>query len=85
MIPLKPLTIFSLDERDRNQNVFPFSLSVASMEVNMMIRYSIVSTRHLWPEVQSNSDYHFQTGAIRINNQRCNENCTLSTRENSDG
>ena len=60
------------DERDRNQNVFPFSLSVASMEVNMMVRYIV--SQEWWPEVQQ-QDYHFQTGAIRINNQKCNENC----------
>ena len=60
------------EQRDRNQNVFPFSLSVASMEVNMMIRYIV--SQEWWPEVQQ-QDYQFLTGAIRINNQKCNENC----------
>lgn len=55
-----------------NQNVFPFSLSVASLEINMMIRY--ITSHEWWPEVQQ-QDYHFLTGSIRINSQKCNENC----------
>lgn len=60
------------EQRDGNQNVFPFSLSVASMEVNTMVRYIV--SQEWWPEVQQ-QDYHFLIGSIRINNQKCNETC----------
>ena len=60
------------DQRNSNQNVFPFSLSVASMEVNMMIRYMV--SQEWWPEVQQ-QDYQFLTSSIRINNEKCNSNC----------
>ncbi len=60
------------DQRDSNQNVFPFSLSVSSMEINMMIRYII--SQEWWPEVQQ-QEYQFLTGSININNKKCNENC----------
>jgi len=62
------------ERRVGNQNVFPFSLSVASMEINMMIRY--ITSQEWWPEVQQ-QDYHFLTGSIRIDNQKCNENCVF--------
>jgi len=62
------------EQRGGNQNVFPFSLSVASMEINMMIRY--ITSQDWWPEVQQ-QDYHFLTGSIRINSQKCNENCVF--------
>ena len=60
------------EQRDTNQNVFPFCLSVASMEVNMMVRYMI--SQEWWPEVQQ-QDYQFLTGAVAINNQKCGESC----------
>lgn len=71
-----PAYINNLPEEQRggNQNVFPFSLSVASMEINMMIRY--ITSQEWWPEVQQ-QDYHFLTGSIRINSQKCNENCVF--------
>ena len=59
-------------QRNRNQNVFPFALSVASMEVNMMIRY--ITSQEWWPEVQQ-QDYQFLTGFLKINNQKCNKEC----------
>ena len=61
-------------QSNKNQNVFPFSLSVASMEINMMVRYIV--SQEWWPEVQQ-QDYHFLTGNIRINNQKCHENCVF--------
>ncbi len=60
--------------RSENQNVFPFSLSVAAMEVNQMIRYIISSD--WWPEVQQ-QDYQFLTGSIKINNQKCRKHCVF--------
>jgi len=65
---------FPKEQRDRNQNVFPFSLSAASMEINAMIRY--ITSQKWWPEVQQ-QDYQFLTGSIRINNQECNESCVF--------
>ena len=60
------------EQRNRNQNVFPFSLSVASMEINMMIRYII--SKKWWPKVQQ-QNYQYLTGSIRVNNYKCNKNC----------
>ncbi len=60
------------EQRDSNQNVFPFSLSVASMEVNMMLRY--ILAQEWWPHVQQ-QEYQYLTGAIRISNQKCSKNC----------
>ena len=60
------------EQKNSTQNVFPFSLSVASMEVNMMIRY--ITAQDWWPEVQQ-QDYHFLTGLLKINNKNCNEHC----------
>ena len=60
------------NQHDNNQNVFPFSLSVASMEINMMLRYIV--SQYWWPKVQQ-QDYQFLTGSIRINNEKCSENC----------
>lgn len=64
----------SEEQGNRNQNVFPFSLSVASMEINTMIRY--ITSQKWWPEVQQ-QDYQFLTGSIRINNRECNESCVF--------
>ncbi len=62
------------DQRDNNQNVFPFSLSVAGDEVNMMIRYII--SQSWWPGAQQ-KDYQFLTGLYRIHNQKCKETCVF--------
>ena len=59
-------------ERDRNQNVFPFSLSVAGMEVNLMIRYILSSD--WWPLVQQ-QDYQFVTANMRTINEDCHPYC----------
>lgn len=62
------------EQRNRNQNVFPFSLAVASDEVNMMIRYIIA--KDWWPEVQQ-QDYQFLTSSVTINNNKCSVNCVF--------
>lgn len=62
------------NQSNSNQNVFPFSLSVASMEVNMMIRYII--SQKWWAEAQQ-QEYQFLTASIKINNQQCHENCVF--------
>lgn len=70
------------EQRDRSQNVFPFSLSVAGMEINMMIRY--ITSQEWWPEIQQ-QDYQFLTGSIRINNQKCNEGCVFQKERTAKG
>ena len=60
------------NKQNNNQNVFSFSLNVASMEVNMMIRYII--SQEWWPEVQQ-QEYQFLTGLNKINNDKCNDHC----------
>lgn len=62
-------------ERDRNQNVFPFSLSLASMEVNLMLRYII--SDDWWPNMQQ-QDYQFLTGKITVNNEQCEPHCSIN-------
>ena len=64
-------------ERDRNQNVFPFSLSVASMEVNLMIRY--ILSPDWWPLVRQ-QDYQFVTAHLRTINEVCEPHCSFQDR-----
>lgn len=65
------------EERSRNQNVFPFSQSVAGMEVNLMLRYLLAED--WWPEVKQ-QDYQFVTGENRIINEECHPNCSFRKR-----
>ena len=60
------------EQRDRNQNVFPFSLGVAANELNLFVRYLI--GEEWWPEVQR-QEYQFLTGAIGISNDKCQPHC----------
>ena len=61
-----------LEQRNSGQNVFPFSLSVASMEINLLVRYLVA--QDWWPEVQQ-QDYQFLTGSIRLNEEKCHSHC----------
>ena len=61
-------------ERNRNQNVFPFSLSVAAMEVNLMIRYML--SPDWWPLVRQ-QDYQFVTADLRTINSECDPHCSF--------
>ena len=61
-------------ERNRNQNVFPFSLSVAAMEVNLMIRYML--SPDWWPLVRQ-QDYQFVTADLRTVNKECDPHCSF--------
>lgn len=65
------------DERTGNQNVFPFSQSVAGMEVNLLLRYLIA--KDWWPAVQQ-QDYQFVTGQTRVSNDDCHPNCSFRQR-----
>ena len=60
-----------------NQNVFPFSLGVAAMAVNLMLRYVI--GQEWWPPVQQ-QDYQFQTGKITVTNEECSTQCAFRVR-----
>ena len=65
------------EERLGNQNVFPFSLGVAGMEVNLMLRYLLAAD--WWPLVRQ-QDYQFVTAETRIINDECHPNCSFRQR-----
>ena len=65
------------EERVGNQNVFPFSLGVAGMEVNLMLRYLLAAD--WWPLVQQ-QDYQFITAETRTINAKCHPNCSFRER-----
>ena len=65
------------DERFRNQNVFPFSQSVAAMEVNLMLRYLLAAD---WWPILRQQDYHFMTGTTKVTNEKCLDHCTFRHR-----
>ena len=67
-----------VEERNRNQNVFPFALSVASMELNLMLRYLLF--QHWWPPLAS-QDYQFVLGEVRTSRSQCRTNCPFPRRE----
>ena len=60
-----------------NQNVFPFSLSLASMEVNMMLHYLLALD--WWPRLQQ-QDYQFMLGNIRALGGECRSGCEIQGR-----
>ena len=74
-----PSYISALPEEEipGNQNVFPFSLGVAALAVNLMTRYLI--GQEWWPAVQQ-QDYQFQTGKITVNNEQCSTQCAFRSR-----
>ena len=65
------------EERVGNQNVFPFSLGVAGMKVNLMLRYLLAAD--WWPLVRQ-QDYQFVTAETRIINDECHPNCSFRQR-----
>ncbi len=65
------------EERDGNQNVFPFSLGIAGMEVNLMLRYLLAAD--WWPLVQQ-QEHQFVAGETRINNDECHPHCSFRQR-----
>ena len=74
-----PSYISALPDEDisGNQNVFPFSLGVAALAVNLMTRYLI--GQEWWPAVQQ-QDYQFQTGKITVTNEECLIHCAFRVR-----
>ena len=71
-----PSYINSLPPQARvgNQNVFPFSVNVASMAVNMMLRY--VLAQDWWPELNM-QNYQLLLGEIRVAKNQCHANCSF--------
>lgn len=65
------------EERASNQNVFPFSMAVAGMEINLMLRYLLAPD--WWPLVRQ-QDYQFMTAETRIINKECHPNCSFRSR-----
>ena len=74
-----PSYISTLPEGARlgNQNVFPFSLSLAAMEVNMMLHYLLALD--WWPRLQQ-QDYQFTLGTIRSLQGECRAHCEFRQR-----
>ena len=65
------------EERDGNQNVFPFSLGIAGMQVNLMLRYLLAAD--WWPLVQQ-QEHQFVTGETLISNGECHPHCSFRQR-----
>ena len=63
----------------RNQNVFPFSANLASLQVLEMIRYLIAED--WWPAKSTKTTYYFLRGQQeRHDSALCNPNCSISRR-----
>ena len=60
-----------------NQNVFPFALGAAGMQVNLMLRHLL--SADWWPSVEQ-QDYQFVTGTVGIVNEDCHPNCSFRKR-----
>ena len=66
------------EERERNQNVFPFALSVAGMEVNLLLRYLLF--QDWWPPL-NDQDYQFVMGEMRLSIGHCHSGCFFPGRQ----
>lgn len=64
-------------QRTVNENVFPFSLAVAAMEVNLMLRYCLAL--RWWPTVQA-QDYEFVSGQVLLSEGQCRDQCEFRER-----
>ena len=65
------------EEQPNNRNVFPFGLSVAAMEVNLMLRHLLA--KDWWPVVQQ-QDYQFVRGDVCITKGTCYTSCEFPQR-----
>ena len=65
------------NEQPQNQNVFPFSLGCASMQLNLVIRYLIAE--EWWPQIQR-QEYRFIRGESKRASTVCNAHCTFRKR-----
>ena len=59
----------------RNENVFPFSLSAAAMQVNLLIRYML--SESWWPVVHQ-QDCQFVLSKLDVLNGQCVEHCSFN-------
>ncbi len=66
------------EERERNQNVFPFALSVAGMEVNLMLHYLLF--QEWWPTLKD-QDYQFVVEEMRLSRGHCRSGCFFPSRQ----
>lgn len=66
-----------IDGRTGNQNVFPFCLGIAGLEVNMMLRYLLAPD--WWPQVQQ-QEHQFVTGETRVSSAECHPYCSFRQR-----
>ena len=66
-----------IEERRRNQNVLPFTLSVAAMEVNLMLRYLLF--QNWWPPLRD-QDYQFVLEETRLSEGNCHTGCVVQGR-----
>ena len=68
------------NERPRNENVFPFGLSVAAMIVNSMIRYLLAPN---WWSLVRQQEHQLMTGKTQVINEECRPNCEFRQRRAS--
>ena len=59
----------------RNENVFPFSLSAAALQVNLLIRYLL--SEPWWPTVHQ-LDCQFVLSKLEVVNGQCIEHCSFN-------
>ena len=64
-------------ERPQHQNVFPFSLGSASMQMNLMLRYLLAE--HWWPAIQR-QEFRFISGRMRTSMEECSPYCSFRPR-----
>ena len=67
-----------VEERRRNQNVLPFTLSVAAMEVNLMLRYLLF--QEWWPPLKD-QDYQFLLEEMHLSEGGCYTGCIVQQKE----
>lgn len=64
----------------RNENVFPFSLSAAAMQVNLLIRYML--SQSWWPIVHQ-QDCQFVLSKLDVLNGQCVEHCSFNAMQST--
>ena len=63
--------------RPTNQNVFPFSVGSASMQINLMVRYLLA--KPWWPPL-SRQEYRYITARTYVSPADCHPNCSFRDR-----
>lgn len=66
-----------LDQQPQNQNVFPFALGCAGLQINLMIRY--ILAKKWWPPVQR-QEYRYIGAQTSRTVDVCQENCIFTDR-----